>query len=127
MFNKIGEEFLLTINNFMKSKKLTDKMNDKNLPSNIHLILELVQKKYSLADISSLTKLPESIISTQIETILELNPDLEINHLFENKELSAINKKIDDGIIDLKLLREALGNKIDYSKLRIAAAKKRVI
>jgi ATP-dependent DNA helicase RecQ len=127
MFNKIGEEFLLTINNFLKSKKLSNKINDKNLPGNIHIILELVQKKYSLADISSLTKLPESIISTQIETILELNPDLEINHLFENKELSAINKKIDEGIVDLKLLREALGNKIDYSKLRIAVAKRRVI
>jgi ATP-dependent DNA helicase RecQ len=126
MHNKVGEDFLLTIKNFAESKKLTNKLKNENLPANIHLVLELVQKKYSLANIASLTKLPESIVSTQIETIIGLHPDLEINHLFDGKELNVINKIIDEGIVDLKLLREALENKIDYSKLRIAVAKRRV-
>lgn len=150
MFNKVGEEFLNAITetysrvdfpkgnirtspreklsgkSFAQSKSSANKPGEKNIPDNILKVLELVQKKYSLADISKLTKLPESIVSTQIETLIEMEPQLEIDFLFEKKELNEINKKIDEGITDLRMLREELDNKISYAKLRIAAAKRRV-
>ncbi len=126
MFNKIGEEFLIVLKNFSDSEKMDANLKQKNIPANILKVLELVQKKYSLSDISTLTKLPESIVSTQIETLLELQPGLEIDFLFEKNELKVINKKIDEGILDLRSLREALENKIGYAKLRIAVAKRRV-
>jgi hypothetical protein len=89
--------------------------------------MQLVQKKYSIEDIASLTKQPESVVSIQVETLLEIMPELEIDHLFEKDELKKINLIIDEGITELKLLREALGGKISYAKLRIAVAKKKFI
>ncbi|MCX6168209.1 MAG: RecQ family ATP-dependent DNA helicase [Ignavibacteriales bacterium] len=126
MFNKIGDDFLNVLKIFGDSKNLTDMMKQKKLPENILKVLELVQKKYSLADIASLTKLPESIVSTQIETLIEMQPNLEVDFLFDKNELKEINKIISEGTTDLKLLREAFSNKISYAKLRIAVAKRRV-
>jgi len=126
MFNKVGEDFLNTIKDFIRSTEMNEKVSKKKLPDNIAFILELIQKKYSLADISTLTKLPEAIVSTQIEVLIEAVPELEIDFLFDKNELNAIYKKIDDGIFDLKELRNALNGSISYAKLRIAAAKKRV-
>lgn len=126
MFNKIGEEFLSVLKTLSDSKTFNAKLKQRNIPENILKVLELVQKKYSLYDISSFTKLPESIVSTQIETLIELQPALEVDFLFEKNELKEINKKIDDGILDLKSLREAFDKKISYAKLRIAVAKRRV-
>jgi len=126
MFNKIGEDFLNTLKEFKTSENLSKKLQNKNLPDNINQVLELVQKKYSLQDIASLTKLPEAIVSTQIETLIEAIPDLEIDSLFEKNELKLIYEKIDFGLTDLKGLRESLNNTISFAKLRIAVAKKRV-
>ncbi len=126
MYNKIGEDFISVLKNFSDSEIMNANLKKKNIPDNILKVLELIQKKYSLSDISSFTKLPESIVSTQIETLLELQPDLEIDFLFEKNELKMINKKIDEGVVNLKTLREVLENKLSYAKLRIAVAKRRV-
>lgn len=126
MFNKIGEDFLNTLKEFKTAEDLSKRLMSKNLPDNINQVLELVKKKYSLQDISSLTKLPEAIVSTQIETLIEAIPDLEIDSLFDKNELKLIYEKIDSGLTDLKGLRESLNNTISFAKLRIAAVKKRV-
>ncbi|MHB8907217.1 MAG: HRDC domain-containing protein, partial [Melioribacteraceae bacterium] len=126
MFNKIGDEFLNVIQTSDDSKNLNILLKQKKIPENILKVFDLVQKKYSLADIASLTKLPESIVSTQIETLIEMQPNLEIDFLFEKNELKEIYKIINNGTTDLKSLREAFNNKISYAKLRIAAAKRRV-
>ncbi len=126
MFNKIGEDFLSTLKEFRTSEDLDKRLKNKNLPDNINQVLELIQKKYSLQDIASLTKLPEAIVSTQIETLIEAIPDLDIDSLFEKNELKLIYEKIDSGLTDLKGLRESLNSTISFAKLRIASAKKRV-
>jgi ATP-dependent DNA helicase RecQ len=126
MFNKSGDNFLNIVKEHSTLASLNEGLKKKNIPENTAKILELVQKKYSLQDISSLTRLPEAIISTQIETLIEMIPGLEINHLFDKNELNVINSKIDQDIRDLRSLREALGNSISYAKIRIALAKKRV-
>jgi len=126
MFNKIGEDVLNTLKEFQTSGDLDKRLKNKNLPNNISRVLELVRKKYSLQDIASLTKLPEAIVSTQIETLIEAIPDLEIDSLFEKNELKLIYEKIDSGLTDLKGLRESLKNSISFAKLRIASAKRRI-
>jgi ATP-dependent DNA helicase RecQ len=126
MFNKIGELFLNAIINFNKAALDSNKLKQKKFTKDFVDILALVKKKYSLEDISAITKLPESILSTQIETLIEAIPDLEIDHMFEKNELKTIFEKIDNGYKGLKELRAALHGKISYARLRIASAKKRV-
>ncbi|MEJ5350469.1 MAG: RecQ family ATP-dependent DNA helicase [Melioribacteraceae bacterium] len=126
MFNKIGAEFIEAINEFEKNEINIHKIKEKNLPHTSYQILELIQKKYSLEDIASITKIPESILSVQIETLIEAIPDLEIDSLFNYDELKMIYEKIDEGIFDIKELRKCFNEKISYAKLRIALAKRRV-
>jgi len=126
MFNKIGAEFIEAIKEFEKKENNINKIKEKNLPHTSYQILELIQKKYSLEDIVSLTNIPESILSVQIETLIEAIPELEIESLFNYGELKMINEKIDEGIFDLRELRKCFNEKISYAKLRIALAKKRV-
>ncbi len=127
MFNKVGDEFLSVLKSHSRSSGIDKLLKEKNIPQNVTQIYELIQKRYSLEDIVKLTKLSETIVSVQIETLLEMIPKLEIDALIDKKELMLINSKIEQGITEIKLLREVLGNKIGYSKLRIALAKKRVI
>jgi ribonuclease D len=126
MFNKIGEEVIATVKEFEQSTATTTLLKNNNLPESISFVHDLVMKKYSLHDISKLTKLPESVLAVQIETILEMIPSLEIDSLFEKNELKSIYQKINDGITELKELKSVVGNSIGYAKLRIALAKKRV-
>lgn len=121
MFNKIGEEFLEII----KEEREKENTVKKQVPENIVKTLELVKKSYSLADISSLTKLPEAVISMQIETILEYYPATNISSLMPGKEFELINNEIENGINDLKQLKEVLPNSISYGKIRIVLAKRK--
>lgn len=126
MFNKIGDDFICAIKDFSESNRLDMKLKEKNIPQNAIMVLELIQKKYSLEDISSLTKMPESVISLQVETLLELMPEMEVNFLFDNDELEAIYEKIESGINDLKTLKSVLDSSISYAKIRIALAKHKI-
>ncbi len=126
MFNKIGEEFISITAEFAGRKYISEKIKQQKIPDNILRIHEMVSKRYSLEDISSMLKIPESVVAAQIEVLIEMEPELEVEFLFNKKELKSIYRKIDEGITDLKLLRESLNEKIGYSKLRIAVAKKRV-
>jgi ATP-dependent DNA helicase RecQ len=125
MMNKVGDDFISAIKEFAKKTEVSGILKKNNLPKNISFIHDLVQKKYSLEDIASITKLPEAIISTQIESLLGMLPELEIDYLFAKNELKSIYKKIDEGNTGLKELRSALDNSISYAKLRIALAKKK--
>jgi ATP-dependent DNA helicase RecQ len=126
IFNKIGEDFINAIKESTDSTALSKKLKQNKIPDNIKQILELVQKKYSLKDIASLTKLPESVVSLQIETLLEVIPELEVNHLFATEEYEIICDEISKGLTDIKLLRESTGGKISYAKIRIALAKEKI-
>ncbi|MBI1939043.1 MAG: RecQ family ATP-dependent DNA helicase [Ignavibacteriales bacterium] len=126
MLNKIGEDFINAIRDFSAQNDFSDKVKKESLPESIILIYELVQKKYPLEEIAKLAKLPESVVSMQIETLLEYKPNTEIDYLFDKNELEMINKKINEGITDLKELRFATNEKISYAKLRIALTKHKV-
>ncbi len=124
MYNKIGDEFLEIINDFILKKPVqVNNENEETLPRNIHKTYELLLRKYSLKSIAELRKLSEAVISMQIESILEYKPETEIIFLFDKKDFELINKQIENGYENLKDLKAKLPQHIPYSLLRIAAAK----
>lgn len=125
MFNKIGEQILATIKESQSDSSLKEMIRRKKLPENILPTLELIRKRYSLEDICKLTKLSDTLLSLQIESLLAAIPDLEVDYLYDKNQLSEINLKINEGITDIKKLKEALNNKISYSLLRIALARRK--
>jgi len=128
MFNKIGNDFLEIINDFIKNNPVkTDSDKERTLPKNIHKTYELLLRKYSLQSISELRKLSEAVISMQIETIIEYKPETDIDFLFEDKIFELIKKQIEIGYDNLKDLKEKLPTSFPYSLIRIAAAKLKYI
>lgn len=119
MFNKVGEDFLEAINSF---KDETVNLG-KEIPGNLKETYVLLKKGYDLAGISSMRKLSEAVISMQIETIIEYEPEIEIKKLFGDIDYDQIIKKIKEGITDIKILKEKLGNKVSFPLLRVALAK----
>ncbi len=73
MYNKIGLEFLSIIAEHKKNYKAQTDFRE--LPKHISQTSQLVAKGYPLSDIAKLLKLPESIVSIQIETIISYYPN----------------------------------------------------
>lgn len=111
MFNKIGEAILNEIKN-----KTSNPFEDETSK----LIIDLIRKKYSFEDILSLTKLPESILASRIESIISFARELNFNYLIQPKEMKVIKAKYDAGFLDLRELFNELGKKISYNKLKVA-------
>lgn len=124
MFNKIGDDIINAVKTVAKNDLSKREIQTSNLPRKSKLILELVEKKYSLEEISELAKISESLLSIQLEGLISMIPDLDISNLINKEELTAINSKIDEGISDMKELRNSLDGKISYSKIRIALSKR---
>ena len=125
MFNKVGEDFLEAIYEFKRESIIKKDVKQKKIPESIQQVYELLNKKYSLEDIASLTKLPEAVVSLQLETILEYLPDTDISSLIKKHEIEIIEKEISKGITDLKELKQNLPGFINYAKIRIVLAKKK--
>jgi ATP-dependent DNA helicase RecQ len=126
MFNKLGSEVLEVINNFESgSSEAVLPFAEKRLPANIVETYNLLKKGYSLKDIAGLRKQSEAIISMQIETILEYDHNVDIEHFFKPGELTKINNTIKKGFFDLKDLKLKVGDSVTYPLLRIAVAKYR--
>ncbi len=79
MFNKIGDDFLEVIGSYKKEDEIAkdDSNNSErnSIPKNITETFNLLKKGYELKDIASLRNLTEAVISMQIETIIEYNPE----------------------------------------------------
>lgn len=125
MYNKLGEDILRIVNEITKKNNDSAKLNDNKVPDSIKQIFELVKKRYSLADISSLTKLPEAVVSMQIESLISLFPELNIDSLVEYKKVDTIKEKIESGLTGLKELKSSLPNNISYAEIRIILAKEK--
>jgi len=93
------------------------------LPESIQNTFVLLQKNYSLESIASLSKLPEAVISMQIETIVEYLPETDITSLIKKLEIELIKKEILKGKTDLKEIKENLPSFISYGKIRVVLAK----
>ena len=123
MFNKIGNDFLETINS-LNTSTVNKKENVENIiPQNILETYNLLQKKYTLEEIAKLRKLNEAVISMQIETILEYVPETDISSIIAKERLELISDNFRKGIKGLKELKEILPKDFSYPMIRIALAK----
>jgi ATP-dependent DNA helicase RecQ len=121
-FNKFGDEFIEAIIIYNKENTIQKKVID-NLPDSSLKIVELLRNHYSLDDIVSLTKLPEAVVSMQIESILELDKTIEINSLIDAEEISLIRKQMVNGVQNIKTIKKLIPSNISYGKIRIVLAK----
>jgi ATP-dependent DNA helicase RecQ len=124
MLNKVGNEFIEVIRNYLNDQK-NKKPDEKkpSLPQNIIQTQKLMQKKYTLKEIAETLKLSEAVVSMQIETIIEYNPFADVNHLFSKENYKLIISEVKKGYENLKDLKERLPSKITYPQVRIAVAK----
>jgi len=123
MFNKIGEPFLSIINKFV-NKPFTELKKQNEIPEEIENVRKLLLRDYSFDDIKSMLKIPESLLSLQIESILKFYPDTKINSLFSKKIIDGIKEVIEKGgVQNLKDIKEKLHSSITYAQIRIVAGK----
>jgi len=126
MFNKIGLDILEVLAKYFSEQKSSETapvQNVSEIPNNLKETYKLLKEGYSLRDIASLRKLTESIISMQVETIIEYEPQIDISFLFSGDTLKNITEEIKKGYDDLKELKSRVVPEIGYPLLRIAAAK----
>jgi len=123
MFNKLGNDFLEIISSYKpNATKKTETEAKRELPQNIVETKKLLQKKYTLKEIAETRKLSEAVISMQIETIVEFDPDVDISSLVKKDILQTIISEAEKGFVNLKELKERLPSKITYPEIRIAIA-----
>lgn len=124
MFNKLGNDFLEIITSFKPTDSIKKETKEKReLPQNIVETKKLLQKKYTLKEIAETRKLSEAVISMQIETIVEFEPDIDISSLIKKVTLQKILVEAEKGFENLKDLKERLPSQITYPEIRIAIAK----
>jgi hypothetical protein len=123
MFNKIGNEFLEIINAYTGENPEEAVIEERNIPQNIIETFKLLKKEYSLKDIASIRNLSEAVISMQIETIIEYEPEIDINFLYKDNLLERIFTEIEKGYSTLKEIKLRLPEEATYPLIRIAAAK----
>jgi len=126
MYHKFGEDILSAVKENKKEFDENKILDTKKVPDNIKQIFELVKKRYSLKDISKLTKLPEAVVSMQIESLIILFPELIIDSLVDYKKSMKIRDAIHSGITNLKELKLNLGSQISYAEIRIILAKESI-
>jgi ATP-dependent DNA helicase RecQ len=124
MLNKIGNEFIEIIKNYLNENQNKKSGNKKSaLPPNILQTQKLLQKKYTLKEIAETLRVSEAVVSMQIETIIEYNPVTDVSHLFSKETYRQIMVEVKKGYENLKELKGRLSSKITYPQIRIATAK----
>ncbi len=124
MFNKVGNDFINAIKNFIQDKHIETNSNSLNinLPKNILSTYKLLKKGYNLGKIADLLKTHESIIALQIESILEYEPDTDINLIIDDKDFDKVKNLYNSGLTEIKELKKIVNNLSVY-QIRIAVAK----
>jgi len=126
MFNKFGEDIIFIISEY--KKKYPKEIIRKALPENLSFLRTMLEKKYSLQDISRITKLPSAVISLQIESLLEYDNQLDIHNIIKPKIIKKVSDVIEKNrTANLKELKSLLPNDISYAEIRIVKKKIEVL
>jgi hypothetical protein len=124
MLNKVGDDFLEIVNKYLKDKAAIKTDSKKSsIPKNILETQKLLNRKYTLKEIANALRLSEAVVSMQIETIIEYDPESDVSHLYNKEIYGSIISEVKKGYENLKDLKERLPSKITYPQIRIAAAK----
>ncbi len=126
LWNKIGEDVIAAIKNFKLSRndKLTKPATDEKIPENLLTVRNLLSKKYSLSEIAEMVRLPESVVSMQIESLLAYKPETDISSIVSEEKISSVSQLIDEGITDIKEIKSRAGENVSYAEIRIILAKR---
>jgi ATP-dependent DNA helicase RecQ len=128
MFNKVGNDFLEIIQNYNPKWISAARTKEKSsLPQNIVETKKLLDKKYTLKEIAETRKLTEAVVSMQVESIIEFEPETDISNLFSKDIYATIVSETEKGFENIKDLKERLPSKITYAQIRITLAKQRAI
>lgn len=126
MFNKFGEDIIFIISEY--KKKYPKEVIRKALPENLSFLRTMLEKKYSLQDISRITKLPSAVISLQIESLLEYDNQLDIHNILKPKIIDKVRDVVEKNrSASLKELKALLPNDISYAEIRIVKKKIEVL
>jgi len=117
MFNKVGAEFLEILKE--NSKNIVDESQTKDLPKHISQTYKLIQKGYTLMEISTLLKLPESIVSIQIETIISYFPNENYSKLLDMDDFEEIKNAFESVNDNIKEVKKRVSSKLSYAKIRV--------
>ena len=129
LWNKFGEDVISAISNFKRTdindilKEEHEEKKAEELPENLAAIQNLLSNKYSLSEIADSVKLPESVVSMQIESLLAYKPDTDISSVISKEKMISVKKLVESGISDLKNIKEKLSSDISYAEIRIILAK----
>lgn len=123
MFNKLGNDFLEILTTYQPDELQKEKITKAALPPNIIETKKLVEKKYTLKEIAETIKLSEAVISMQIETLVEYDPDIDLSSLIKKENLNLIIEEAKKRYDNLRELKEKLPARITYPEIRIALAK----
>ncbi len=123
MFNKLGNDFLEILSTYKPTEMKKEDIRKAGLAPNIIETKKLIEKKYTLKEIAQTIKLSEAVISMQIETLVEYEPDIDLSSLIKKETLNLIIDEAKKSFENLKELKERLPARLTYPELRIALAK----
>ncbi len=121
MFSKTGEDFLSVINSIPvpaddpAKRKLV-------IPASLYPVWELVKDGKTLKEISSTINVSETVISMQIEELSALDPTINYEAVITPSRFRLINAKYKEGFVDMKSLKDKLGEEFSYPEIRVFLA-----
>lgn len=114
-FNKFGADFLEVISE-LKEKQDSEQNPYKDLQI-------LIDKKYSLKQISEIKKTSIHLLACEVEALLSLKPDLNIQHLVDKNNFNKIKDLYNRGMDDLNEIKRLFGDLIPPAELKVIIAK----
>lgn len=124
MWVKVGEEIISLFSGSLPMLEIEEakSIGSKTIPGNLLETAELIKKGKSLKEIAEIRKIPEAVVSMQVETILEFDKEIDVSNLFQFDYTKEIIEEAKKGYRDLKELKQRLGSKVSYPEIRIALA-----
>lgn len=122
MFNKIGEDVLSVINSVTivadeaKKKKIV-------VPAHLFPVYQMLKEGKTYKEIASTKNQTETTISMQIEEILGLDISLDVEPIITRERFRQIYHRYKEGFVELKDLKNKLGESFSYPEIRIFLAR----
>jgi len=126
MYNKIGKDIITIISKF--KKKLADisideERDNKLLNEDLIVLKKLIEQGLTFEEIVEKTNIDPSILSLQIETLINLDPAIDFDALIsEQKKSKAFHILSANSDIDLKKLKSRFEGELTFAEARIILA-----
>ncbi|GJQ31954.1 MAG: hypothetical protein HBSAPP04_07930 [Ignavibacteriaceae bacterium] len=121
MFSKTGDEILSVINAIPVP---SDDSGNKDLviPSSLHPVWEMVKEGKTLGEIASAKNVSETVVSMQIEELSGIDPSINYEAILTPSRYKLIQAKYREGFVELKTLKDKLGEGFSYPEIRVFLA-----